>query len=299
MSEVTWGIPVVLDLFFAGLGAGSFCFGAMTSRREGKGWESCSRMSLFLAPVALVIGMAMLIADLGYKSRFWMTVSVFNPYSPMSIGAWLFSLFLIVSVAFALYWIPTPIRKRLPGIGALSLWERTDIRGRIGWVGTLLALGVSVYTGVLLSVTGTPLWRGFSLPLFFFLSALATGFSGGGMLAILFVEKKDADAMKGPLQFVKRSYRVILPCLLLVALGYGATRILSPASKPAAIHLMTGWSGLIWWVGAIGIGMVVPWALVMRRQAIEVNRAWPLFASALVGGFLLRFVLVFAGQGAL
>jgi formate-dependent nitrite reductase membrane component NrfD len=62
---------------------------------------------------------------------------------------------------------------------------------------------------------------------------------------------------------------------------------------------MTGWSGLIWWVGAIGTGMVVPWALVMRRQAIEVNRAWPLFASALVGGFLLRFVLVFAGQGAL
>ncbi|HYQ60089.1 MAG TPA: NrfD/PsrC family molybdoenzyme membrane anchor subunit, partial [Desulfatiglandales bacterium] len=84
MSDVTWGIPVVLDLFFAGLGAGSFCLGVLTSRREGKGWDSCSRMSSFLAPVALVIGMAMLTADLGYKSRFWMTISVFNPYSPMS-----------------------------------------------------------------------------------------------------------------------------------------------------------------------------------------------------------------------
>ena len=29
---------------------------------------------------------------------------------------------------------------------------------------------------------------------------------------------------------------------------------------------MTGWSGLIWWVGAIGIGILVPWILVMRRQ---------------------------------
>ena len=119
------------------------------------------------------------------------------------------------------------------------------------------------------------------------------------MLAILFVEKKDPDAMKGPLRFVKRSYRVILPCLLLVALGYGVTRILSPMSKPAAIHLLTGSNGLIWWVGAIGIGMVLPWGLVMRRQAIEANTAWLLFASVLVGGVLLRVVLVFAGQGAM
>lgn len=299
MSDVTWGIPVVLDLFFAGLGAGSFCFGALTSRREGKGWDSCSRMSSFLSPVALVIGMAMLTADLGYKSRFWMTISVFNPYSPMSIGAWLLSLFLIVSVIFALYWVPGHVRKQIPWIGELSLWDRSKIRDRIGLAGTALALGVSVYTGVLLSATATPLWRGFSLPLLFFLSALATGFAAGATLATLSMERKDPDAMKEPLQFLKKGFRIILPCLFLVALAHMASVIISPTSKPAAVHLVTGWSGLIWWVGAIGIGMVMPWVLVMRRQVIEVNGAWPLFASVLIGGFLLRLVLVFGGQGAM
>jgi len=295
MSEVTWGFPVVMDLFFAGLGAGSFCFSAVASRHRGKGWESCSRMSSFLAPVAVVIGLTMLVVDLRYRSRFWMTMNVFNPSSPMSIGAWLLSFFLIVSIAFALYWIPPAIRKRLPWIGGLSVWKRTDLRIRIGQGGTVLALGVSVYTGVLLAATGTPLWRGFSLPLFFFLSALATGFAGGGLLGVLFA----AGDMKGPLEFVKRSYRVVLPCLFLVALVHGVGGVLSPASKGAALALITGWSGLIWWVGVVGIGMVLPWFLVMGQEAIGVKKAWPLFTAVLVGGFLLRFVLIFAGQGTL
>lgn len=299
MSEVTWGIPVALDLFAAGLGAGSFCFSTMASRCEGKGWESCSRMSSFLAPVALVIGLAMLIADLGNRSRFWVTVSVFNIYSPMSVGAWLLSLFLIVSIVFALYWVPGHVRKQIPWIGSLSVWDRPEIRNRIGWVGTALALGVSVYTGVLLSATVIPLWRSFSLPLFFFLSALTTGFAGGAILATLSMVREDPGAMKEPLQFLKRGYRVVLPCLLLVALAYTASGVISPTSRPMAVHLMTGWTGLVWWVGAVGIGMVMPWILVMRRRAIQGRQTWYLLSSMLVGGLLLRFVLVYAGQGAM
>ncbi len=116
-------------------------------------------------------------------------------------------------------------------------------------------------------------------------------------MATLSIKRKDLDAMKEPLRFLKKGFRIILPCLFLVALAHMASVIISSTSKPAAGHLVTGWSGLIWWVGAIGIGMVMPWVLVMRRQAIEVNEAWPLFASVLIGGFLLRFVLVFGGQG--
>jgi formate-dependent nitrite reductase membrane component NrfD len=113
------------------------------------------------------------------------------------------------------------------------------------------------------------------------------------------MERKDPDAMKEPLQFLKKGFRIILPCLFLVALAHTASVIISPTPKPAGVHLVRGWGGLIWWVGAIGIGMVMPWILVMRRQVIEVNGAWPLFASVLIGGFLLRFVLVFGGQGAM
>ena len=119
------------------------------------------------------------------------------------------------------------------------------------------------------------------------------------MLAILSADGKDTAAMKEPLQFLKRSFRMILPSLLVMALIYGVAGLLSPGSKTAALHLMTGWSGVIWWIGVIGVGVVLPWVLVMRPEAIKVKRAWPLLASVLLGGFLLRFVVVFAGQGAL
>jgi polysulfide reductase chain C len=191
------------------------------------------------------------------------------------------------------------VRKQIPWIGRLSLWNRPKARNIIGWIGTGLALGVSVYTGVLLSATVTPLWRNFSLPLFFSLSALATGFAGGAILATLSVVREDPGAMKEPLQFLKRGYRVILPCLLLVALAYMTSGVLSPESRPVMVRLITGWTGLIWWVGVIGTGMAMPWALVTRRQAIQGHKAWYLFSSILVGGFLLRFVLVYAGQGSM
>ena len=47
MSEATWGFLIVLYLFLAGLGAGSFCLGTIVSRRKGEGWTRCARMAFF------------------------------------------------------------------------------------------------------------------------------------------------------------------------------------------------------------------------------------------------------------
>ena len=164
MHEITWEMPVAVDLFFAGLGAGSFCLGAMTSGRKGAGWEACSRMSSLLAPVSIVLGLSMLILDLRNKPRFWMTLTVFNAHSPMSIGVWLLSAFFLVSLVFALYGMPS-IRQRIPWIGKLGIWSRSGWKNGLSGAGILLALGVMVYTGVLLAASSVPLWRNLSLPL--------------------------------------------------------------------------------------------------------------------------------------
>ena len=299
MNEMTWNIPVVIDLFFAGLGGGSFCLAAITSRKKGQGWDACSRMASFLAPLALLIGLSMLIIDLGYRSRFWVTLKVFNLNSPMSIGVWLMSAFVLVSIWFALYSVPAHIRQRIPWIGRLSIWSRLEYRNRMGVIGTLFSVGVMVYTGVLLSVSIIPMWRALSLPLLFFLSALSTGFAGGAILGMVSLSKRNLKAMKEPLRFLRQSYRIILPFYLLVALAFVLSLAISSVSRTEAIHFMTGWSGLIWWFGFVGIGIVFPLTIVMRKGEIKIPRAWFLFGSILVGGFLLRLVLVLSGQGAL
>jgi formate-dependent nitrite reductase membrane component NrfD len=297
MPEETWGLPIAVDLFFTGLGGGSFILSAMASRRNGDGWEVCSQGAALLAPLAVLAGLSMLILDLGYPSRFWMTLRTFNPHSPMSIGSWLLSFFAIVALLFALYWLPVTVRAKIPWVSTLTIWKKVRWRDRLGMVGMVLAVGVCVYTGVLLSATVIPLWRSLSLAVLFLLSAIATGFAGGGMVMLCLSKKMNSVAR--PLQFIMRSYRIILPFYLLVALGFSLWPTPLPDPSPGFNSLTRGWSGWVWWFGVIGIGWLVPFILVLKARTVPLRQAWALFGCLLIGGFLLRLVLVLRGQGAL
>jgi polysulfide reductase chain C len=298
MNEITWGIPVAIYLFFAGLGAGSFCLGTITCRRRGEGWEACSRMAFLLAPFAVGIGLLILVFDLGYKIRFWRTLTVLNIDSPMSVGVWLLSIFFLLSVLAAMFWLPASGRKHIPWIGGWRVWDRMNWRLRLGVIGIPFALGVSVYTGVLLSSTIIPIWRSLSLPLLFFLSALSLGIEGGAILAVASLRKRNPEAMSEPLRFLKQSYRIILPLYLFVALIFMLFLIVPNASRAEAFHLMTGWSGAVWWVGVMGIGILIPLILVMKKSREQIRHAWFFSGCLLIGDFLLRLVLILAGQGA-
>jgi formate-dependent nitrite reductase membrane component NrfD len=299
MPEETWGVPIAVDLFFAGVGGGSFILSAMASRRNGEGWETCSQGAALLAPLAIFAGLSMLILDLGYPSRFWMTLRTFNLHSPMSIGSWLLSLFVIVALLFALYWLPVQVRARIPWVSTLMIWKKVRWRDRLGMIGMVLAVGVCVYTGVLLSATVIPLWRSLSLAVLFLLSAITTGFAGGGTVMLCLSKKMNSDPVAGPLQFIRRSYRIVLPLYLLVALGFSLWPTLVPGPSPAFNTLTRGWSGLIWWLGVMGIGGLVPYFLVLKAKTIRMRQAWVLFSCLLIGGFLLRLVIILGGQGAL
>lgn len=295
MHERTWGIPIAVDLFFTGVAGGSFILSAIASRRKGEGWRICSRSAALLTPLAIFVGLSMLLLDLGYSSRFWITLSVFNLYSPMSIGVWLLSLFALVAILFALYCLPE-VRAKIPWVSKMTLWKELRWRDGLGMIGMILAIGVCVYTGVLLSVTVIPLWQNLSLALLFLLSAITTGFAGGGMVTLCLSKKTNLDPIEKPFQFIRRSYRIILILYLLVVLAFSLWPILVHDPTSESNILMRGWSGLIWWLGVIGIGLVVPYVLVVKARAIPMRQVFILFSCVLIGGFLLRLVLVLGGQ---
>ena len=290
-------MPVVIYLFLAGLGAGSFCLGMIASKQKGQDWEACARMSFHLAPSAIFIGLLMLILDLRYKIRFWRTLTVLNIHSPMSVGVWLLTVFFLVSIVSAVFWLPESVRRQIPIVGKWSLWNSVKFRNVIGLTGIPFALGICVYTGVLLSVTAVPVWRNLSLPLLFFISALSLGIEGGSVLGMMSLKKTNGESMKEPLRFLKRSYRIILPLYFFAALLFGISLAVSSASRTEAVHLMTGWSGLLWWIGVMGIGILLPLVLVMKKGKEPMHRAWVFSGCLLLGDFLLRFVLIMSGQG--
>lgn len=299
MHDITWGFLIVVYLFLAGLGAGSFCLGAIALKGKGEGWEACARAAFLVTPFAIAAGLLILIFDLGYKTRFWLTLTVLNISSPMSVGVWLLVIFFMISVLAVMFWLTPSERRRIPWIGRLSVWGSPRWKRKVIAIGIPFALGVSIYTGVLLSACTLPLWRSVILPFFFFISALSLGIEGGAILGIAALRKSNPDAMKEPLQFLKRSYRLILPLYLITALIFFVALVASPASRRVAFGFFSGWSGLIWWIGVVGIGILLPLIMVMRRNGKHIRHAWLFSGCLITGDFLLRLVLVLAGQGAI
>ncbi|MEI7671404.1 MAG: NrfD/PsrC family molybdoenzyme membrane anchor subunit [Deltaproteobacteria bacterium] len=296
MSEITWGMPVVLDLFFAGLAAGAFCFAVLASRRHGEGFLACSRAAAFLAPLSVAFGLSMLILDLRFKTRFWFTMTVFNGDSPMSLGVWLLTLFSVIAALYAMFWMPSVVRERLPVIGRWPLWSQQRVRDALGSAGSLVALLVSIYTGVLLSATSIPIWRNPALPALFCFSSMATGFAAGLLLALLFAPGKRREIIAGPFRWLQGSYRVLLPAYLLAIIVYVLLFFLPGMRPEDVLPLITGWNGLVWWLGVVGVGIVLPIFLVLGKAKASLSRVIVVHGALLAGGFLLRLVLVFTGQ---
>ena len=91
---------------------------------------------------------------------------------------------------------------------------------------------------------------------------------------------------------------MILPLYLITALIFCVVLAASPASRGAAFGLFSGWSGWIWWIGVVGIGILLPLFLVMKNGK-QLRHAWLFSGCLIIGDFLLRLVLVMAGQGAI
>jgi len=296
MTEFTWAMPVVLDLFFASLAAGAFCFAVLVSRKEGPGFSLAARASAILAPVSVGFGLSMLIFDLRYKTRFWYTMTIVNGESPMSLGVWLLTLFSAMAIFYALFWLPYDMRSRIPVIGGWSLWSRVRLRDVLGLAGLPVALLVSIYTGVLLSATSVPLWRNPVLPALFCFSGLATGFAAGFLAALLFSPGKRNDLLAGPFLWLLSAYRVLLTAYLLSAVLYVLWFFAPGIRREPLFSLITGVSGLIFWMGALGLGIVLPMVLAFARTKTGYGRACAVLAALLLGGLLLRLILIYIGQ---
>jgi protein NrfD len=113
------------------------------------------------------------------------------------------------------------------------------------------------------------------------------------------LRRGNPEAMDEPLRFLRRSYRVMLPLYLFAALLFVTLLSVSSASRRDLCRYLTGWSGFLWWVGVVGIGILLPLILVMRKGREPVRHAWLFSGSLLLGDFLLRLFLILAGQGAL
>lgn len=101
-EAIYWSWPIVSYLFLAGLSAGSVMVALLVkwNRHENNTrsiWDAMVKAGALIGPIAICIGLFLLIADLGKPFTFYILLIKYNFLSVMSLGV----LFLLIYTPFA------------------------------------------------------------------------------------------------------------------------------------------------------------------------------------------------------
>jgi protein NrfD len=297
-----WRWWIILYFFFGGLAAGSYFLAAMIDifgRHEDR---PLARLGYYLAlPLVALCGL-LLIVDLSRPLRFWHMLierntfgPMFKSWSPMSVGSWallLFGLFAFLSFAGALAeddgtrarW-KILRNARLPWQALGRLRAPSPLGRLIAVLGGLAGFYIASYTGVLLAVTNRPIWADTTLlGMLFVVSAASTSAALLVLLAYRFGWNMPAVHNLDRMDSWVIALEFIVLIALMVSLG------------PVRSAWLNAW-GLLLLIGVVIPGLAIPLlaAFLPRRVRLHTTTVAML---VLIGGFLLRVVVVLSSEAA-
>ncbi len=300
-----WGWEVPVYLFLGGLTAGILILSAlMILKNRGKEFAVATNKIVLLAPVFLSLGMLALFLDLEHKLYVWRFYTAFNITSPMSWGSWILLLvyplsFLLILATFR-QGFPTTYsfiesflknRKKLSKYvdkyrNIFEFSERHSLL--IAKITIPVAILLGIYTGILLSALGArPFWNSSIMgPIF-----LVSGVSTAAALVILLSPKHQEVRYFTRIDLGLIGIESGLLILFIIGMATSSTQ-----HQNALELILGGPLTATFWVLIMGMGLLLPAFLELLELK---GKQIPKFLGAgfvLLGGLLLRFIIVEAGQ---
>ncbi|MGA8262535.1 MAG: NrfD/PsrC family molybdoenzyme membrane anchor subunit [Arenicellales bacterium] len=295
-----WGWQIMTYLFLGGVAAGIMVFSGWTilARKEAQAPFAANRAPL-VGFVVLALGLLTLFLDLEHPINVWRFYASFEVTSPMSWGSWILLLVMPVLALLALAGLPDGFPGLyawlcgLPVVGPRMVPALLDLvtarRRLLAALSIFLGAALGIYTGVLLSgFNARPFWHSALLgPLF-----LVSGISTGAAVIILGAGTREERHLFGRIDLGVILVELTFIGLLIIDMLNGN------AQQQDAIALLLGGDATrLFWVGFIGFGLGVPllleWATWRHSIAFVAMLASIL---VLIGGFLLRDIVLTAGQ---
>jgi protein NrfD len=282
-----WRWLIVLYFFIGGIAGGCYFLAALIDLVGRPTDRPLARLGYLIAfPAVLVCGV-LLIADLGRPERFWHMLlqsatwrPMFKAYSPMSFGAW----GLLVFGGFAFLSFVGALADETRRARLAILRPPAPLGTLIAVLGGIAGFFLASYTGVLLAVTNRPIWSDTTLlGLVFVISSASTS------IALLLLLGSRRVFLVGGLRALQRLDIVTLT-LELVAL----VALVVSLGSVARVWL-NAWGALLG-LGVVGLGIVVPLVLHARAPTPLATAARAAALLVLVGGFLLRVVIVLSSE---
>lgn len=300
-DPVVWNWIIAVYLFMAGLSAGSIlvAIGLQWYRKSrGLAYEGLPvvKAAACVAPVSICLGMALLVLDLTKPFEFYHILLNYNLSSVMSWGVIALLFYIPLVFVFSALVFEKQVLKIAPFLAKILMVCR-QLKGSIDKLLVVLALGVGVYTGFLLSaLISYPILNTAVLPALFLASALSVGSAGNVLVATLFFSKQESDC-------IEQVHRVEYPvafnealCLVLLFVGLNFS---GPAAQAATSAISSGVWANVFWIGVVGFGLLIPvLASLFASNEIKHSKGFLITVSSctIIGVLALRHFVVYAGQ---
>ncbi|USV59215.1 cytochrome c nitrite reductase subunit NrfD [Aeromonas encheleia] len=304
--SLVWDWPIAIYLFLLGISAGATSLSVLL-RRKGAGSESgIIKATALLAPLCVMLGLLILIFHLARPWTFWKLMFHYQFDSVMSMGVMLFQLYMAVLFA----WLGVVFRAEIEALRSRLFKQKfAFVDGLIGLLARverllaplllLLAVLLGAYTGFLLSALKTyPLLNNPVLPVLFLVSGIGSGIAATILLAVTLFKE---DHHSVGVHFVHRFERPLLAVEILLLICFFTGLYFGGGQKEVAMWAAIGsgfWSQ-VFWVGVVGIGMLLPQLLGLLTPAPLRERRGHLVlvcSLTLLGVLLLRYFVLYAGQ---
>jgi molybdopterin-containing oxidoreductase family membrane subunit len=282
-SVVTWGLWVasyIYFIYFIGLSAGSFLVSSLVFVFRVERFEKIGRLAILTALVTLLMALITIGLDLGHMERAWHVYAWPNFRSPMAWMIWLYTTYMALLFCEAYFLMRCDFYARRDEKGLRGVFYRfaswrlrdasqesraKDMRivQTLASIGLPLAImfhgGVGALFGVLAS---RPMWHSGMYPVPFVLSAVVSGGAAITLLAYIYLDK---DASRSTT--IEALGKLVLGVLVFETLWeiaeigtylYGGM----PSHTAPWKVVLSGPYPLVFWVGQVGFGSVLPIALL-------------------------------------
>lgn len=309
-DTLVWDWPIAVYLLLVGISAGMVTLSMLLRRYVPSEYHGSNRLikaTAIVAPLAVILGLAILIFHLTQPLTFWYLMVFYNPTSIMSLGVMLFQMYFVVM----LLWLITLYHDgwlmqleavwHRPALAAKARKVAAAIVSKSALIENLLlvlAILLGCYTGFLLSALKSfPLLNNPVLPVLFLVSGTTSGIA---VMLLASAWGSTTSSHSRSLHFLHRVETPVVYAELFLLFAFFIGLLLGGGQKVVAAQTaLSGFWGGVFWIGIIGIGIVIP-AIANRVRKPSAHsgkrQLITLAVMSLFGVFLLRLFVLYAGQ---
>ena len=283
-NRVVWGVPHVFAVFLIVSASGALNAASIASVFGRETYKPLSRLSALMAITLLVGGLTVLVLDLGRPDRLIVAMTHYNFRSIFAWNIFLYTGFIVLVVVY-LWMMFEPRMNRFVGrVGTTAFAWRLMLTTGTGSIFAFLAAR-EAFDSAVLAPMFIAMSLSFGTALTLILSALIFSIRGDGLPTELMLNLRRVLAYF----IIAVAFFVVVDHLTRL---YGAEHY----SVERFILLEGGIYSMLFWIGQILLGTILPAVMLMQRRCSTLVPTIVAASLVLVGAFCQLYVLIIGGQ---